>query len=533
MTDFQLTPEQEAIVAEVRHGKDSLLIRAYAGCAKTTTLTLASKEIRIPGLALAFNKHIKEELARRFPPNFSVQTMNGLGHQAIIRALPRVTVRLDDKKLGRLLGEAIKYHKVELSADQWEEARQLLQSAMHNGLVPSRYATGLELLSDTLENWHELADMVYMEPESKALIIDIVHYTLCEWIEESYKGVITFDDQSYFSVCLTGKFPQFPLLMVDEAQDLSPLNHEMVRRSVRPDGRLIVCGDPKQAIYGFRGADYTSMDKLKALRGRWSELPLNTTFRCPKAVVQRQQEHAPGFRAAQGNIEGTFVRMPNGTREIATDHGDGSVWREPATEWTWQDVEDASPPGAQIAVLCRNNAPLLSLAFKLLRQRVPVAMLGRDIGQGLVRLAKSICPKMETSLEDFALLLEAWKIKEVSLAMANGKENKVDGITDRAECLEAVMSYPDVSTVGELCREVQQLFARDKGRITLSSIHKAKGLEWDVVMLLDPWRIPSKQSLLAVAKGDEGPLTQEKNLKYVAETRSKNVLLHASMGDFE
>lgn len=523
MTDeFKLTPEQEAIQAEVRHGRDSLMIRAYAGCAKTTTLTIASKEIKIPGLALAFNKHIKEELAKRFPPNFSVQTMNGLGHQAIIRALPRVTVRLDDKKLGRLLGEAIKYHKVELSADQWEEARQLLTSAMSNGLVPSKYATGMELLSDSMSNWFELADMVYMDPESKAMLIEIVHHTLSEWIEESYKGNITFDDQNYFSVCLAGKFPQFPLLMVDEAQDLSPLNHEMVRRSVRPDGRLIICGDPKQAIYGFRGADYTSMDKLKALRGRWVELPLNTTFRCPKKVVERQQEHAPGFTAAAANIEGVFRRLPVPPEGLGLLVG-----------WTWQDVEDTAPAGAQLAVLCRNNAPLLSLAFKLLRQRIPVAMLGRDIGQGLVRLAKSITSKMDTTVEDFGLMLEEWKIKKISLATVAGKEHKIDGIIDRAECLEAVMSYPEVDTVAALCREVQQLFARDKGRITLSSVHKAKGLEWDVVLLLDPWRIPSKQAKLSAEKGDPGPLQQEMNLKYVAETRSKNVLLHASMGDFE
>lgn len=521
MTDFTLTPEQEAIQHEVRHGKDSLMIRAYAGCAKTTTLTIASKEVRVPALALAFNKHIKAELASRFPPHFSVQTMNGLGHQAIMRSMPGKSVRLDDKKLGRLLSDSIKFFKTELTADQWDEARQLVSMAMAQGLVPQRFANANALVPDELAVWYDMMDELFIEDDARDLLHEIAHLTLESFIEESFNGTIGFEDQSYFSVCIQGKFPQFPILMVDEAQDLSPLNHEMVRKSIRPDGRLIICGDPKQAIYGFRGADYTSMDKLKALRQRWTELPLNTTFRCPKKVVERQTQHAPGFRAADSNKEGKFVTLP------------AYSGLDPVLAWNWQDVEAHASASDQIAVLCRNNAPLLSLAFKLLRRRIPVAMLGRDIGQGLVRLAKSISSNASLPIEEFGALLGAWKIKETSLLQANGKEHKIDGVLDRVECLEAVMSYPEVHTVGDLCREVKQLFERDKGRITLSSIHKAKGLEWDVVMLLDPWRIPSKQAKQEASRGNEGPLVQEWNLKYVAETRSKNVLIHASIGDFE
>lgn len=524
MADFKLTPEQEAIQHEVRHGKDSLMIRAYAGCAKTTTLTIASKEVRVPALALAFNKHIKAELASRFPPHFSVQTMNGLGHQAIMRSMPGKNVRLDDKKLGRILSDSIKFMKTELTADQWDETRQLVSMAMANGLVPQRFANTNALMEDELSVWYDMMDELFVEDDSRDLLQEIAHLTLESFIEESFAGTIGFEDQSYFSVCIQGKFPQFPILMVDEAQDLSPLNHEMVRKSIRPDGRLIICGDPKQAIYGFRGADYTSMDKLKSLRGKWVELPLNTTFRCPKSIVQRQQTHAPGFRAAEQNLEGKFVTLPR---------YDGQGLDDGGLKWNWQDVEAHASASDQIAVLCRNNAPLLSLAFKLLRRRIPVAMLGRDIGQGLVRLAKTISSNTSLPIEGFAALLEDWKIKEVSLLQANSKEHKIDGVLDRVECLEAVMSYPEVYTVGDLCREVKQLFERDKGRITLSSIHKAKGLEWDVVMLLDPWRIPSKQAKQEASRGNDGPMMQEWNLKYVAETRSKNVLIHANIGDFE
>lgn len=526
MTDFKPTEEQEAVVNAVRHSRESVLIRAYAGAAKTTTLTLAAQAIRIPGLALAFNRHIKAELAKKFPANFVVQTMNGLGMQSLGRALPGTTLRVDDKKLGRLVSEVAREFKVELADDQWGQVRQLVSMAQASGLVPDRFNNGRDALQDDSPDWWlEAADELFLEEDSRDMLLELAHEVLERDIEEALRGTISFDDQVYVSCCIAGKFPQFPLLMVDEAQDLSPLNHAMVQKSVRPDGRLIVCGDPRQAIYGFRGADYTSIDKLKALRRDWIELPLTQTFRCSKAVVARQQDHAPGFRAAEANAEGLFLKLPQA--------GGEATFETDSAGWSWSDVEQHVPRSGSAAVLCRNNAPLLSLAFKLLRRRIPVVMLGRDIGQGLVALVKKVASQGDLPIASFAELLAAWKEKEIALATANGREEKIDGIVDKVECLEAVMSYVEVKDVASLKREITALFSRETGQVTLSSIHKAKGLEWDVVLLLDPWRIPSKQARREAAKGNEGPLQQEWNLKYVAETRSKNVLIHASVEDFE
>ena len=69
--------------------------------------------------------------------------------------------------------------------------------------------------------------------------------------------------------------------------------------------------------------------------------------------------------------------------------------------------------------------------------------------------------------------------------------------------------------------------------MTLSTIHRAKGLEWDAVLHLDPWRVPSKWALAAAAGGNSAPLEQEKNLIYVAETRTRDLLLQANLEDFQ
>lgn len=81
---------------------------------------------------------------------------------------------------------------------------------------------------------------------------------------------------------------------------------------------------------------------------------------------------------------------------------------------------------------------------------------------------------------------------------------------------------------GEIRWYLTQLFERSAGHVVLSSIHRAKGLEWDVVLHLDPWRIPSK-----FAQQNPAQMKQELNLRYVAETRTKRLLIEANLEDFE
>jgi hypothetical protein len=295
----------------------------------------------------------------------------------------------------------------------------------------------------------------------------------------------------------------------------------MLELCMRDDGRLTAVGDPKQAIYAFRGADSNSMGKIRGLRPNWKNLPLTMTFRCPKVVVARQQGHAPGFRAYEKNQEGRFHRFqPQEGTEL-----EGG--------WNYQSLVNLLPTrDASLVVMCRNNGPLLALAFKLLRNGTGVYMLGRDLGKGLEALSRKIAPEDGTAADIVAGLISEWQEHECSLALANGKDERVAGIVDRAECLFAVLSSTEVKDAGGLRAMLKKLFARDSGVVTLSSIHRAKGLEWDLAVHLDPWRIPSKWAKQAAQQGDASQLQQEANLRYVCETRSKHTLAEANLDDF-
>jgi superfamily I DNA/RNA helicase len=173
------------------------------------------------------------------------------------------------------------------------------------------------------------------------------------------------------------------------------------------------------------------------------------------------------------------------------------------------------------------------MAFKLIRNGVGCQMLGRDIGRGLIQLTNKLAKEDATPVDRFAIILTSWLEKECAIALANDKPDRVDKLTDQAECLRATIEGATPSTMGDLRAGLTRMFSRENGQVILSSIHRAKGLEWPLVVHLDPWRIPSKQARMAAEAGDPAPLQQEYNLKYVAETRTKHTLIEASVEDFQ
>lgn len=521
------TAEQELVIGSMG-SSESIMVEALAGTAKTTTLEMSAPQIKVPALALAFNKKIATEMQGRFPQNFSVKTLNALGHMAWARALPAGTrLVLDDRKLGKLVSQVAKDRKIDLHGDQWDALRRLVTAGMQAGLVPNELGPA-GFVPDDLATWIDIGDQIGILPDETEFLLDLARDILRQSIDLAKRGTISFDDQIYCSVMLGGVFPQFPVVFVDEAQDLSPLNHEMLRLVLRPAGKLVAVGDEKQAIYAFRGASGDSLDRIRKLKPKWATLGLKTTFRCPKVIVERQQGHAPGYVAWPSNPDGRVIQL-QGPRPKQNDLDDPNEGQEPY-EWGWEDIQGAMPwPRASIAILCRNNGPLFSMAMKLLRKQIGVTMLGRDIGKGLMALTRKLAPQDELPADLVMGKIREWEETESSRAIAGGHEERVAGIVDRAECLYAIIEGAGCRDAGELRTVLEKLFASQSGQVTLGSIHRSKGLEFDLVVHLDPWRIPSRW---AKKSADPVALRQEYNLKYVCETRTRHTLVLANVEDF-
>lgn len=516
-----LTEEQLACVKWTNNPHGHLIIEAVAGSGKTFTIIQMianiinrwhaeghepSKRIAL----MAFNAKIRDELKFRIDQLglsqwVEVNTVHGFGFSAFKQSFgPR---KPNTYKLSDILDPWLKAHRL-----SWEFSKPICQAVS----IAKDSGMGLFFSNNTAE-WKRLIayhDLSWNEDKLPfnlflTLASDLFHKSL----QDTSK--IDFNDMIYMPLEKNLPFPQFDFVFIDEAQDTNATRREVAKRMLkpsgcpvpyedRPGGHLICVGDRHQAIYGFTGADNDALDILKK-EFNASELPLSTCFRCSKSVISHAQSIVPHIRHRTGAIQGSILTTPEyNFEENLFAHG---------TTHSYQTS----------AILCRKNAPLISLAFKLLNARIPCRIEGKDIGQELIRFCKkfkaddkpSLTLALRKHLSDQTLKLPAYKL---------------DVLQDKISAITSVLSLPHVTSLTLLYQTLEQLFSdydpKAPPKLTLSSIHKSKGLEWPTVYLLgrNAW-MPSKFAT------QDWMLDQEHNLTYVAITRAKETLYEVTVTD--
>jgi len=324
-------------------------------------------------------------------------------------------------------------------------------------------------------------------------------------------GCIDFNDMIWLPIALNLNVYRYDLLLIDECQDLNRCQQEL---AVKAGRRLILCGDTKQAIYGFAGADSQSMSRmttqLKATDRGCQVLPLTVTRRCGKAIVKEAKRIVPDFEAHESCCKGLVHTAK------FKDTGDDKV--APLSESCYRGYI-----GDKDMVLCRCNAPLVSECFKFLREGRRANIQGRDVGQGLIstinKMKATDVAHLESKLSDW---LQNEQRKEN--AKRNPSEARLIALQDRHDCLSCFME--EQQTVEEVIKRIKEIFTDDKHGegIKLSSVHKAKGLEAKRVFILQPEGATMPHPM-AKSKWQR---EQEMNLLYVAITRAIEELIYVS-----
>lgn len=464
---------QEAIYEWVKNGEGNAVVEAVAGSGKTKvlldSLSIAGSDARF----LAFNKHIANELAQRAPEGSKISTIHSMGFATIRRKIKGVTV--DDEKMRNIVADIV--------GDSYND-RVMRQAT-------ERLASIIRLTLTDPEDAEAVRDLIYCYDVDTNGDEDAIINVIPEVINTDKNDTkrIDFDDMIWLPYALKLNPQKHRWVFLDEAQDLSAAQRELVLRAVKKDGRVLACGDKSQAIYGWSGADTSSISKIIE-RINAKTLPLSICYRCPRSHVELAKRIVPQIEPAPWAKEGTIEEM------------------------CLENAVEGLEPGDM--VICRVNAPLAGIAMALVRKGKKAVMRGRDIGKNLLQIINRVNKTQSNDLASVLGMLDDYLQREKDKLSKTGRDKKIASLGDRIETVEVLAE--DLKTTEELERRIQEIFSNDKEGIVCSSIHRAKGLEANRVMFHLPGIIP-----LSFAK-EPWEIQEEKNLKYVALTRAKEEL---------
>ena len=448
-------------------------------------------------LLTAFNNSIVDELKKKVkklphPENIDCRTMHSLGYLLLLSNYGNAI----EKKPNDFKYSSYIYNNIsELGGDCYASLQRKEQTKYIDN-VKQFVDFGRCYLAETIKDMQFVEDhySISVFGNEKEVALDVL-----KWGKENYQ-TIDFTDMVWLPHVLNCK----PLgriydwIICDESQDVSVAERELLLRCTKMSTRMLFFGQDIQSIYGFQGADSQSFVELKKLPNTIS-LPLSISYRCSKNIVRLANRFAPNMEAKEDAVDGE-IKYNVPIEEI----GDGDM------------------------VLCRVNAPLLQLYCELSKLGIPAHICGKDIGTNLIKvIQKTKETELNVSLNKKGVFSKLYNNLFNDIDMTMRKNNisfdmamddmNISQSYDTIQALEAISDGCD--SVDCLIEKIKALFSDKKVKgVSLSTIHKAKGLEADNVYICCPSLLPAKSAKKA------WELKQEANLEYVAYTRAKKKL---------
>ena len=399
-------------------------------------------------------------------------------------------------------------------------------------------------------------------------------------------GALDYDDLLLETMHLLEELPEdapqrrpFSYLLIDEFQDVNPLQYRLVREWSRGGRELFVIGDPDQSIYGFRGCDPKVFSRLEEERPDLVTIRLEENYRCAPSilkaalgVISRNTGQARRMKAMAGYAEhgecipGLPVRMVS-----AEDERREAIFV--AKEITRQiggiDMLDTDQRGAgenravrgfsDMAVLYRTHRQAALLEKCLRQEGIPYLVAGREdfLQEREARAAlyffrhvlypneeaaEALCRRLlgpvlgEGREEGIELLVEKYrkkvrKSRPVKLLEEWGGDVRPENPDTMKKLTDMSVLYPTMENFlqtlsfgedGDVRRNGGRKFTADA--VTLMTLHGSKGLEFPVVFLygMDRGRFPLEFG------GGDADMEEERRLCYVGMTRAREELILVS-----
>lgn len=544
---FEPTEAQKKIYEFVESGSGNGIIDAVAGAGKTTTLMGCVNHIKNiqDTLFCAFNTSIRREIQRKFQDmgvNVAVKTNHALGLQMLHG---NKMVQLNDNKYKQILNENGFFKLIapeidailqikdamslsEMRAFREKESEKGTMAKYHHFnysdyilhwimifLLELNNKFRLTLCDDNFESYREMENHFgIFEKERNYFFLpdELIHYynanrLLLKEGNEMAKsqGIIDYTDMLYLPHHFNLRpNVQYGFVFVDECQDLSRAQIEIVSKYVKPDGRVLAVGDPYQSIYGFTGADPKSFERVKSTFN-CQTLSLTDCFRCPVKpidIAKTIREDIKGFKTEDG-----IVKILK-SYEVLSNIRPGDL------------------------VIARFRDPLRKLAMKLVNNDVKVHVHPDEVEEMIGDYKTYFTPsELRKKLDDGNLETFIEKVELRNIQRFEKDYDNADPAVKAVRIKEAIDLLIDslnffrnkfydwqLNTIGSiLLRLTETLRYLGNDAVKISTVHRAKGLENDRVFILEYNKMPVPRARL-------WEQIQERNLKYVAVTRPLNEL---------
>ena len=349
---------------------------------------------------------------------------------------------------------------------------------------------------------------------------------------------------------------RFRYLSVDEFQDIDGAQYGLLRTLAPPGGNLCVIGDPDQAIYGFRGADVGFFERFLADYPTARRFVLRRNYRSSRVIVEAAgQMIAPASWTPNRRLEAEPGKIPHvEIHTCPTDRAEAELVVHRIEQLlggpTFFSLDSRRSEGQQdsgrsfsdIAVLYRTESQAGPLVEALARSGMPFQVCShRPLVEwpGVQKLLQELSSQTDSAgplSERVRRLLEAFCPTEYGPAPEQGPDDRPEQTVPsfspaiRAALLRLADNCGD--DLAQLLAETAMTTEADlwdarAERISLLTLHAAKGLEFPVVFIVgcEDGVIPLRFS----AEEEPARLTEERRLLFVGMTRAKEhlILTHA------
>src|SRR5690606_34556217 len=230
--------------------------------------------------------------------------------------------------------------------------------------------------------------------------------------------------------------------------DLSAARVSLALKAMKSNGKICAFGDPYQCIFSFAGAKSDFIDEI--INDGAKKLPLSISYRCPKRVVELAQEINPEIECGENAI-------------------DGKILHQNITDLIRNVIPEQS------AILSRTNFSVIKTAFMLIQNGIKASIIGKDISN---RFLWRIDDWNPSTIDELKTAIYNWRDDTIERSPSATKF-----VTDEANSI--LQFTENSSSISELKKNIKKFFKEDKTSVKLSTTHKAKGLEWDHVYLLE------------------------------------------------